>query len=214
MDKKIQDLREHYSLQTLHKSDLTENPMDQFNLWFSDARAANILEPNAMTLSTTIQGRAKSRIVLLKELDPEGFIFYTNYTSSKAQEIAENNNVALNFLWKELQRQVRIEGTSSKISEERSTIYAQGRPRGSQIGAWVSDQSKIIEDRKSLEKRQAELTEKFREEELIPKPPHWGGYLVKPDLIEFWQGRPSRLHDRLRYQKKEDNSWKIERLSP
>lgn len=214
MDKKIQDLREHYSLQTLHRSDLTDDPMDQFKSWFADARGADILEPNAMTLSTTIQGRVKSRIVLLKEIDPEGLIFYTNYNSDKAQEIEGNNVVALNFLWKEIQRQVRIEGVATKISEERSVVYAHGRPRGSQIGAWVSDQSTIIKDRESLEKRQAELTEKFRDTNPIPKPPHWGGYLIKPDLVEFWQGRPSRLHDRLRYIRDEDQGWSIIRLAP
>lgn len=213
MDKKIQDLREHYSLQTLDLSDLMQDPIEQFRSWFSDAMKANILEPNAMSLSTVIDNRAKSRIVLLKEIDTEGFIFYTNYRSDKGIEIAQNKFVALNFLWKDIQRQVRIEGVASKISEERSNTYAQSRPRASQIGAWVSNQSSIIEDRKILEEKQSELNNKFGNEDRIPKPPHWGGFIVKPDLIEFWQGRPSRLHDRLRYTLN-DNEWLIERLAP
>lgn len=214
MDKKIQDLREHYSLQKLDESDLLENPINQFQAWFSNAMDSNILEPNAMTLSTSKDGRVKSRIVLLKEIDKEGFIFYTNYQSDKGQEIAQNKYVALNFLWKEIQRQVRIEGIASKITEERSTAYAQSRPRGSQIAAWVSNQSEAIIDRSIIEKKQAELIEQFKDQDEIPKPPHWGGYIVRPDVIEFWQGRPSRLHDRLRYRLNEKNEWTIDRLAP
>jgi len=188
MDKKIQDLREHYSLQTLERSDLLDKPIDQFRSWFSEALNSNILEPNAMTLSTSIDGRSKSRIVLLKEIDPEGFIFYTNYQSEKGREIAQNKYVSLNFLWKEIQRQVRIEGIATKITEDRSTAYAQSRPRESQIGAWVSNQSEVIQDRSILEKKQNELVEKFGDTDPIPRPAHWGGYIVKPDMIESWQG--------------------------
>lgn len=214
MDKSIQDLREHYALQSLDESDVLSDPIAQFSLWFDEARESTILEPNAFILSTSVKDKVHSRVLLLKEINKEGFVFYTNYQSDKGREIEENKNVSISFLWKEIQRQVRIEGVASKVAEDRSTAYAQSRPRSSQIGAWVSEQSQIIKDRSVLEKRQAEFEEKFKDLENIPKPPHWGGYLVKPHLIEFWQGRPSRLHDRLRYTLVNDSDWKLKRLAP
>lgn len=214
MDKRLQDLREHYALQSLDESEVLADPIAQFRVWFNDALESTILEPNAFTLSTSVQDIVHSRVLLLKEINAEGFIFYTNYDSDKGKEIEQNSHVSLNFLWKDIQRQVRVEGVASKISEEQSLAYAQSRPRSSQIGAWVSAQSQIIKDRSVLENRQTELEEQFKDIALIPKPPHWGGYLVKPNLIEFWQGRPSRLHDRLRFTKDKTSDWAINRLAP
>lgn len=214
MDKNLHDIRQHYSLKTLDEADLNSDPMTQFRIWFDDSLTANILEPNAMTLSTSVESRVHSRVVLLKEIDEEGFVFYTNYNSAKGIEMEHNAFVAANFLWKEIQRQVRIEGKINKISEQRSVAYAQSRPRGSQIGAWVSDQSQVIESRQALEKKQAEIEALYKDQDTIPKPPHWGGYIIKPTMIEFWQGRPSRIHDRMRYQLDHKNKWIIERLAP
>ena len=213
-NKSIQDLRQDYSQSKLDLRDLTKNPMKQFELWWKAAIESEILEPNAMTLATVdSEGNPSARIVLLKELRKKGFVFYTNYKSKKAQDINQNNNVALVFLWKELQRQVRIEGTIKKISEKDSLKYAQTRPIKSQMGAWVSQQSKVIKGREKLEKKMAHLMEEYGDQKSMPKPPFWGGYIVKPKAIEFWQGRRSRLHDRLRYSKKK-NGWDVDRLSP
>ncbi|MEO1383062.1 MAG: pyridoxamine 5'-phosphate oxidase, partial [Bacteroidota bacterium] len=170
-------------------------------------------EPNAMSLATVHQGRPSVRIVLLKGFNDEGFVFYTNYESKKAQEMAQNYQVALTFFWPELERQIRIEGKVAKVSEAESNAYYQSRGRGSRIGAWASPQSQVIEDRNILEARVEEFTAKFEGQETFPKPEYWGGYRVEPDYIEFWQGRKSRLHDRITYTLTE-GAWIIQRIAP
>ena len=213
MDKYIADIRKDYTLNGLSEQDVLENPIQQFKKWFDEAIESKILEPNGMVISTINPDfRLSSRVVLLKGLDERGFVFYSNYNSHKGQNIAQNPTVAVNFWWVELERQVRIEGRIEKTTEAESDEYFNSRPRGSQLGAWVSEQSMVIESREILEKRQTELEKKF-DNQLIPRPAHWGGYRVVPDLIEFWQGRSSRLHDRLRY-KLENSIWTLERLSP
>jgi pyridoxamine 5'-phosphate oxidase len=187
--------------------------MDQFTHWWEDATTSNIDEVNAFVLSTVDANRAPaSRVVLLKGYTPEGFIFFTNYDSNKGKEIEANPNVAMNFFWKELERQVRITGTIKKISEEESAEYFHSRPLGSQVGAWASPQSQVIPNRDFLEKNFAEHTEKYKEGN-VPLPPHWGGYIVHPTQVEFWQGRSSRLHDRIRYSF-ENHQWTKVRLAP
>lgn len=216
-DASIEDLRIDYKLDTLEREDLLDSPIAQFEQWFEQAQAADQLEPNAMTLATASQdGIPTARIVLLKGLDEEGFRFYTNYESDKGQALTENPNVALVFFWGTVQRQVRILGTAQRLSEEASTQYFQSRPKGSQIGAWASPQSDIIADRTILEDKATSLKEQYADAEQLPKPANWGGYLVRPYQIEFWQGRSSRLHDRLRYTltELEPKQWKIERLAP
>jgi pyridoxamine 5'-phosphate oxidase len=213
MDHNIAKIRHDYNLKGLHETDLDPDPLKQFKLWFNDVVNAGISEANAMLLSTAFNGRPSGRIVLLKDLNETGFSFFTNYQSKKGEEIEANPQVALTFFWKEFERQVRIEGSIQKTADAESDEYFAVRPRGSQIGAWVSDQSEVITGRDILETKTRELNERF-EGQTVPRPPHWGGYRVIPDYIEFWQGRPSRLHDRLAYQKIAENSWKIERLSP
>ncbi len=214
MNRDVADMRENYTRGVLDISSILDNPMHQFTKWFEEAQNGNIAEPNAMILSTVnADNIPSSRTVLLKEIDTKGFIFYTNYTSEKGQDIAMNPNVSLIFLWKELERQVRISGVASKVSAQRSNAYFQKRPRGSQIGAWTSPQSSVIENREVLEQRKSEIESKFEGKDHIPVPDFWGGYIIEPSSIEFWQGRPSRLHDRLRY-KLEDGSWIVERLAP
>ena len=213
MTTSISDLRQDYSLNGLDRQDVLDNPIAQFEVWFKAALEAAVIEPNAMTLSTVqANGRPRSRVVLLKELNETGFIFYTNYRSQKADDMAAHSFAALTFWWGELERQVRIEGHIEKVSEAESDAYFAVRPRGSQIGAWVSDQSQVIKDREELLQKQKELETRF-ENQIIPRPVYWGGYRLVPDVIEFWQGRPSRLHDRLRYRLEAEN-WIIERLSP
>jgi pyridoxamine 5'-phosphate oxidase len=209
----IADLRKNYTQAGLLESDLIENPVEQFQLWFAQAVAADILEPNAMTLATvTATGRPSARIVLLKAVDDRGFVFYTNYNSQKGLELKQAPHAALVFLWADLERQVRIEGKVELVSEAEATSYFHSRPVSSQLGAWASDQSQVIADRSILEQQLAQLELAYHNQE-IPKPPHWGGIRVIPEEIEFWQGRPSRLHDRLRYQLVA-GKWQINRLAP
>jgi pyridoxamine 5'-phosphate oxidase len=210
----IADIRRDYSLKTLSENDIASSPYTQFADWWQQAIESEIDEVNAMTLATaSLEGVPAARIVLLKEYDENGFVFYTNYESAKGQELAENPRASLLFFWKELERQVRITGMVEKVSGTESDAYFLSRPVGSQIGAWASPQSHIIESRTWLEEQVSMLEEKFRTEKLT-RPPHWGGYRVKPVIIEFWQGRSSRLHDRLQYTLQENGSWKIERLAP
>ena len=211
----LHNIREEYRSPNLEISDLDPNPFHQFHDWFQEVLKADIGDPNAMTLSTcTPDGRPSARIVLLKGYDENGFVFYTNYESRKGQEMSANAHVALNFLWKKLYRQIRIEGQAAKMTAEESTTYFQSRPRGSQVGAWASPQSGVISDKAILEKRVKEVQERFKGQETLPLPPFWGGYRVVPSVIEFWQGQPSRLHDRFFYEKKENGGWGISRLAP
>lgn len=210
----IAALRKNYQLKGLDLPDLQEDPMIQFSTWFSEALEAGITEPNAMVLSTvSSDGAPASRTVLLKGTDKRSFHFYTNYNSEKGTHISENNNVSLLFLWLDLERQVRITGEAYMLSNEESLNYFRSRPLDSQIGAWASDQSMVIPSRQFLEEKFSEMKKKFKDNE-IPLPLFWGGYKVVPSKIEFWQGRPNRLHDRFLYTKLDENDWKIERLSP
>jgi pyridoxamine 5'-phosphate oxidase len=207
-------MRRNYTRAGLTEQDAHANPFVQFRLWFAEAKSAQILEPNAMTLATAnASGEPSARVVLLKELDEQGFVFYTNYQSDKAQDIAANARVSLNFFWGELERQVRVQGAATKVSREESEAYFQTRPRESQIGAWASQQSSVVASREDLARRFQELSAEFEGRD-IPCPPFWGGYRVKPSAIEFWQGRPGRLHDRLLYTCADDGFWRVERLSP
>jgi pyridoxamine 5'-phosphate oxidase len=212
MNRNISDIRREYASKTLKETDVNPDPFQQFKIWFEEATGSNLADPTAMSLATVnSDGRPANRIVLLKGISHEGLTFYTNYESRKGEELKINNHVAATFFWPELERQLRVEGSVSKVDRKESEEYFSTRPRESQIGAWVSRQSKYV----SME----ELTESFRKQELnwkdkkIDCPPYWGGYLIKPDYFEFWQGRPGRLHDRIAYNL-EDNRWKIGRLSP
>jgi pyridoxamine 5'-phosphate oxidase len=206
-------LRENYTKGSLDVKDVSSTPIEQFQAWFDEAVASQLLEPNAFLLSTVSNdNKPSTRVLLLKGLD-NGFTFYTNYLSRKGTELAENPNACITFFWVELERQIRIEGTIEKVADEDSDTYFHSRPRGSQIGAWVSNQSMVIESREVLEEREKHLIEKFGNAP-IPRPPHWGGYRLVPNYIEFWQGRPSRLHDRIAYTLLENGDWKIDRLSP
>ncbi len=215
MDTSVANLRQDYTKQGLREIDLDTDPFKQFKKWFDQALNAQLPEPNAMTLATaTIEGKPSARMVLLKDFSDRGFVFYTNYQSHKGQELATNPQAALVFWWAELERQVRIEGKVGQVSPQESDEYFHSRPINSQLGAWVSNQSQIVNSREVLEQRQAQLKTKYAQQ-TIPRPQHWGGFRVVPTEIEFWQGRPSRLHDRLLYRRQEDdNSWLIERLSP
>ncbi|MBN8834194.1 MAG: pyridoxamine 5'-phosphate oxidase [Niastella sp. SCN 39-18] len=210
----IADIRKDYKLKTLDEQDVDASPIKQFKAWWAEAEAARIDEVNAMALSTVdAQKIPHCRIVLLKGVDDNGFIFYTNYESEKAQNIAANAHVSLLFFWKELERQVRITGLAEKVSAAESDEYFNSRPPGSRIGAWASPQSTVIPSREMLDKSVSEIEKRFAGK-TIERPPHWGGYRVIPSGIEFWQGRPSRLHDRIKYTLREDGSWKINRLAP
>ena len=209
----LESLRNEYLSEPFSEKDVKKNPIEQFDLWFDEAVKANVHEPNAMTLATaTHDGKPSARVVLLKGFNKDGFIFYTNYLSRKGKELAKNPVVALVFFWPELSRQVRIEGTLEKVSKEESEKYFQSRPVDSQLGALASPQSQVI-SREELEKNWETLKLSHAEKALV-KPSYWGGYLVKPQVIEFWQGRESRLHDRVKYVLMEKGKWKIERLAP
>ncbi len=210
----LADLRKEYSKETLDVSLVSQNPIRQFESWFDEALRAEVLEANAMTLSTvTEEGKPSARIVLLKGIEQNRFLFFTNYQSQKGKELLNNPACALTFFWPELERQVRIEGIASRLDDKASENYFQSRPRGSQIGAWASPQSVIIKDRALLEDRTKALELKFKGKDVLPKPHQWGGFSVEPLEIEFWQGRPNRLHDRIVYYQI-DNSWVIHRLAP
>ncbi|MCX6206181.1 MAG: pyridoxamine 5'-phosphate oxidase [Bacteroidetes bacterium] len=213
MSNSIADIRKDYRMKSLMELDAAIDPFAQFGHWWLEAVESKIDEVNAMTLATaSADGFPSARIVLLKGYDRNGFVFFTNYNSQKGQDIAANPKACLLFFWKELERQVRIDGSIEKISAKDSEEYFQSRPVGSRIGAWCSPQSSVIPDRSLLDKNVEFYSNKFNAQE-VPRPDHWGGYIVKPTAIEFWQGRSSRLHDRLRYSKIADN-WKIERLAP
>ena len=210
----IADLRQEYSKASLDVTSVQRDPVKQFEKWFTEAVQAQVPEPNAMNLATiSTTGTPASRIVLLKGIENSKFVFYTNYQSSKGKDLEKTPACALTFFWPELERQVRIEGTAARIDAKRSEEYFQSRPRGSQIGAWSSPQSAVIDNRSILEERVKQIEKKFEGQELLPKPHQWGGFEVDPLVIEFWQGRPSRLHDRIQFNKV-DGAWKIYRLAP
>lgn len=214
MNRDLHNYRQSYEAGVLDIAHTEANPMNQFAHWFKEVETAGgVKEPNAMSLATLgADGFPKARIVLLKEYNHEGFVFFTNYQSEKGQSIAQHPQVGLSFFWPNLERQVIIKGRIQKVPDEQSDAYFKSRPKGSQLGALVSDQSSVIEDRSVMEEKMNELAAQF-ENKTIERPNHWGGYLVSPTMIEFWQGRPSRLHDRIRY-RLEENKWIKERLAP
>jgi pyridoxamine 5'-phosphate oxidase len=214
MTSEIAHLRQEYSSQFLLEAEVAAQPLDQFRLWWAQAIESKIAEPNAMTLATaSLDGMPSARIVLLKGFDDNGFVFFTNYNSYKAMQLAENPKACLVFFWKELERQVRITGLVTRISEDNSSAYFDTRPETSRIGAWASPQSQVISDRDWLDKQFQSLLNEMKGYK-IERPPHWGGYIVQPVIIEFWQGRPNRLHDRIQYSLQQGGEWKIERLAP
>ena len=209
----IASLRREYAHATLSESDVEPDPIVQFRRWFDDAMRAEILEPNAMTLATTgLDGTPQARIVLLKGIDAGEFTFFTNYESAKGRELAADARASLLFFWKEIERQVRVSGTVARASDAESDAYFASRPSGSRLGAWASPQSAVIPSRATLDARLADAVERFGPDD-VPRPPNWGGYRLGPVVLEFWQGRASRLHDRIRY-RRDGASWVIERLAP
>jgi pyridoxamine 5'-phosphate oxidase len=214
MDRSVADLRQNYTKAGLSEADIAANPFVQFQTWFDQALAAALPEPNAMTLATaTPEGKPSARVVLLKGFDDRGFVFYTNYNSTKGRQLQANAQAALVFWWAQLERQVRLEGTIVPVAATEADSYFASRPRGSQLGAWASPQSDLVESREVLETRLQHLEQEYRDRD-IPRPPHWGGFCLIPDRIEFWQGRPNRLHDRLNYRRDRRGQWQIERLAP
>ena len=213
----LADLRQEYARAELTCDHVADDPVEQFRGWFDEAMDAEVEEPNAMTLATAAaDGTPSARIVLLKGLDARGFHFYTNYDSQKGTDLSQNPHAALVFLWKPLERQVRVTGTVERLPAEESTEYFHSRPRGSQLGAWASPQSRVVENREELEANLAAAEEKYGDHDEIPRPSHWGGYVLRPTEIELWQGRPNRLHDRLRYRRPSPDAsdWTLERLAP
>lgn len=214
MNKSLAEIREEYKKSALRRSDMLADPIAQFDIWFDDAVKHNSYMANAMTLATaSADGRPCARTVLLKDFDAHGFVFFTNYLSRKGRELEENPQCTLLFWWADLERQVRIEGTAEKVSADESRAYFESRPRGAQLSAAVSPQSEIVEHRHVLENRVAAFEKSFAKKN-VPRPEHWGGYRVAPNLIEFWQGRENRLHDRICYQKCSEKEWVLRRLAP
>lgn len=210
----LADLRKDYSLAGLTEKELARDPFRQFEKWFQEAEAAKIPEPNAMVLTTaTRDGRPSARTILLKGLDGRGFVFYSNYESRKGRELEANPRATLLFPWVALERQVIVEGTVTKVAREESETYFHARPRQNQLSAWVSQQSSIISGRAALEESMKAVEKKYAGQE-VPLPPHWGGWRLAPETVEFWQGRRSRLHDRLRFRREKDGGWSVERLAP
>jgi pyridoxamine 5'-phosphate oxidase len=210
----IANERQDYAAHGLRRADLDPDPVRQFSAWFTDAAGAGILDANAMSLATATPGGEPSvRIVLLKEFDERGFVFFTNYSSEKGKQLGANPRAALALYWVQLERQIRIAGSVERISREESAHYFHSRPTGAQLGAWVSHQSDVIDARRVLDARLAEMTERFAKGE-VPLPPHWGGYRVRPETMEFWLGRANRLHDRFRYTRQAGGGWLIDRLAP
>ena len=214
-DQQLADLRKTYAQRTLTEADVQPDALRQFRTWLDEALAAQLDEPTAMTLATVgADGQPTTRVVLLKGLpDDAGFLFYTNYDSRKGQDLLARPRAALNFFWPGLERQVRVEGHVEKAPQAISDEYFQSRPRTSQVGAWASPQSQVIGSREELEQREQEMTQRFAAEKLLPRPPHWGGFILRPHRLEFWQGRPSRLHDRIVYERVGDE-WRRSRLAP
>lgn len=214
MNRDVKDMRQDYNRSELLESNAAADPFDQFDLWFHEAKDGGIVEPNAMTIATASKaGVPSARLVLMKEYSRDGVVFYTNYDSHKGHDLAENPKASLLFYWELLQRQVRIEGTVEKVPADQSDAYFGVRPIGSRIGAIASPQSTVIDGREALEEKVVELQAKYTEEDAVPRPANWGGYLVKPTYFEFWQGRSSRLHDRLAYELV-DGVWQRVRLAP
>ena len=215
MSQDLSNHRKSYEKQELLEGNCPENPIELFRTWFLNADNSDLVhESNAMTIASIgLDGFPKNRVVLLKKYTWEGFIFYTNYNSEKGKAIAKNNNICLSFFWAGLEQQIIIKGSAEKLPENLSDGYFDSRPDGSKLGAWASNQSKVVSSREELDKNLSSFEKKFEQKE-IPRPKHWGGYLVKPISIEFWQGRPNRMHDRIRYSLEKDFSWKLERLAP
>lgn len=215
MEKDLSHYRKSYEKNPLLRENVPENPMELFQSWFYEADAENgIEEANVMSLSTLgLDGYPKTRIVLLKRFTWEGFVFFSNYNSEKGRAIEKNPRVSLNFFWHSLERQIVIKGKAEKLAENLSDGYFETRPEGSKLGAWASEQSEEIDSREALDQKLSDMEKHFQNQE-IPRPPHWGGYLVRPESMEFWQGRPNRMHDRIRYELQEDYDWKISRLQP